>query len=555
MDAAIHILQQLERVEPDNHRVLFKLGEIAISTKNWAYAIAMLRKASILRPEDIDVRLVLMDIYETYQMPIEEIIVGREILALDPQHAIVLKRLATLYQLQAIQDDEMEIRQQLKHLFPDDYQNLRRLADILDEYGELWEAARVYEQIREYHPEHLQDMRRLAAIYDELDESFRELQVLDHIADQGDNRGWMQEGAEKRLRLQNKVFDPFQAGLAFRKESMEEMEIRSFLSDAKYTHIHLPSSADLALYVKHSRLNHKGKGDLDGTMNIDSGTVALHSVTNWQDQDCRLAATLGILWDNVSSRLFPRDPLSVDSDDFPFLRDPTFSSYGGVMPVGGIQFLYEPGLHTSHQIAYEHGQIDELDARLRMFHFDRVLLGYSYETGDHTELILQIDESAISDGNQRFHGFASAYYSIWGSGAMQDYRGQRKGFFRDPPLMFLRTGYTLEYFTDQEVSNLYESFEDEIRHQVELSGQTRLFQLRPDHDVMLSCRLAYSVGDSLDYREEAGVRVFYFSPESKNEIGLSYSLDNDKVDVTSPNMRLSGRTEVSTISIYAKWRF
>ncbi|MEA1947324.1 MAG: hypothetical protein U9N83_08490, partial [Thermodesulfobacteriota bacterium] len=215
-EAAIYALQQLENADPTNYRVLFKLGEMAIAERNWAYSIEVLRKASYLRPQDIEIRLILMDIYRAYQMPIQEIEVGREIIGLEPDHIIANRRLAKLYQDQAMQEDEIQIRLKLKRLIPDGYQNLKRLADIFDEEGLYWESAKVYEQIRKYHPEKIIDATRMAALYDKLRENFRELEVLDHTAKKGTKSRWLRGRAERRQRVFLDVWDQFEANTTFR---------------------------------------------------------------------------------------------------------------------------------------------------------------------------------------------------------------------------------------------------------------------------------------------------------------------------------------------------
>lgn len=555
-DAAIYALQQLEKANPNNYTVLVKLGEIALQAKNWAYAIQVLRKASLLQPKDIKVRLTLMDIYKTYNMSVQEFVVTNEILGLAPEHPKALRHLADFYKKQGIASDEIKVRLKLKHLSPDDYPNLKRLAEVFDNKGDLWEAARVYEHIRIYYPDRLDDMRRLAAIYDELDEHYRQSQILDHIAEHGGDRSWMQKKLTKRLRLQNDIFDSFEASSTFQKQDMEELEIDSIISEAAYMHLPLHSSIDFGVKVKHSKLKHAGKGTLDGTMNINSYTLSVQGVKSWHDRDYQLGASVGVLQDDISGSLFLRNPLSgLGPADFPFLRDPTFDSYGGMMVVGGIQFLAQPGTHSSYEVAYEHGLVEELDARLRLFYFDKILFGYTYFTDNDIILHGQIDESAISDGNARFHGSASIDYTLWGKDAVYDYRGKRKGYLRYPPYPSIRAGYLVEYYSDQDDSNVYWSYDSEIQHQGRISGQTRIYEKDFKHNVILDLHLAYTTGDSLDFRQNAGVRIFYLNTKTNNEIGVSYSFEKERIDAISRNLRIIGDSEISMLTVYGKWHF
>lgn len=503
-----------------------------------------------------------MDIYRAYQMPIQEIRTGKEILALDPKHIIATKRLAKLYKEQAMPDDEIRIRQALKRMVPDDYQNLKRLADIFNERGELWEAARIYEQIREYYPKNIKDMTQLAAIYDELGESFRELRVLDEIKESGEKRGWLKGRVMKRLRKENNIYDPFNAGLTFRKYNAEEIDEFITTAEAKYVHIRLNSSIDVGVEGKFTRIHHTGRTILDGRMDIYNSTIVGKAVKNWQGEDYTLSARLGLLWDDVHGRLKPSSPdLGLTPVDFPFLKDPSFNSYGGVMPVVGLKFQAKPGLRATYQIAYEHGLVEDLDARLRMFYFDKTTLGVFYQMDDYTEFSLQVDESAISDGNFRFHGLASAWYTLWGSSPMHDYGDRlgipfwRKEFFRKPPLNFLKFGYTYEYYNDNKKSDNYEVYKTEDRHKYQMEAQARLYRLGLDKNLFFSINLGYSNGSTLDLQQHAGTRLFYLDYESGNEIGLSFDYEKEKESNVSANERISGKARSNTVFAYIKWRF
>ncbi len=199
--AAIYKLQQLSALDPTNYKVLFKLGEMAISEKNWAYSIEVFRKVSFIRPEDIEVRFILMDVYRAYQMPIQEIIIAKEILSLKPDSENALRRLSDLYKELDIPEDEIKTRQKLRDVQPDDYFNLKRLATLLEttDKGNLREAAKIYEQIRVIAPEKTEDLTRLAGIYDKLGKNSQTLEVLDHLEKRGVTRTWLKNRAMARL--------------------------------------------------------------------------------------------------------------------------------------------------------------------------------------------------------------------------------------------------------------------------------------------------------------------------------------------------------------------
>ena len=562
-DAAIYMLQQLEKADPTNYKVLFKLGEMAIAARNWAYSINVLRKASFIRPEDVEVRLILMDVYTAYQMPIQEIIVGKEILVLDPKHIIATKRLAKLYQEQAMPDEEIEIRQQLKLLVPEDYENLKRLADAFNKGGSLWEAARIYEQIRKYYPDNIEDITFLASIYDKLGETFRELQVLDQLRKKGKKRSWLEGQAKKKQRLENNVYDPFDAGLTFRKDNGEEIDVSTTAAEAKYLHILIKPSLDVGVEGKLTKIHHSGRTILDGRMDIDSATISGRAVKSWKGENYVLSARLGLLWDEVHGRLRPSNPSAeTTADDFPFLKDPSFNSYGGLMPVVKLKFLANPGLRATYQVAFEHGLVEDLDARLRMFYFDKTTFSYAYMANDYTEFLIQADESAVSDGNFRFHGLASVHYTLWGSSPFHSYRDRlgmpfwRKSFLRRPPISYLKIGYQYEYFDDESKSVNYEVYKTEDRHKYKIEAQARLYRCALDKNIILKGNFAYSNGSTLDLQRNAGVRLLYRDINTGNEIGLSYDFEEvEESNGSGGNLRVSGKGRSNTVFAYIKWRF
>ena len=557
-EAAIYTLQQLEKADPTNYQVLLKLGEIAIEAKNWAYSIQVLRKASFLRPKDIQVRLVLMDIYKAYQMPIQEIMLAREILALDPQHIIATQRLAELYREQSMQGDETKIRQHLKKLLPDDYKNLKRLAVIFDLSGQPWEAAKNYEKIRKYYPGKLKDIQRLAALYDKLGEAFREAEVLDHIAEHGGGRSWMQSRAETVLRKQNNIYDPVLGSINFKTESEPTMKVDSAVQNIAYTRIFVRSSLDMGISAKYVHLHHRGIGLLDGTMDIDNATVLINGAYHWPDLYLDLNASVGVLHDQVSGRLFGSDS-SVTVDDFPFLTDPSFNSYGGTIPIGQVQFTARPWLNSIFNVTYEHNLVEDLDARLSLFTYDRITAVTSYVANEKTELQARMDNFFISDGNHRLHGLVSGYYTLWGSTPKYDYRGRRMEFFRFLPGFFVRLGYEFEYFKDNRLARdgKYETFlNPEYRHKGILQGQAELYSFASSERIFAAVRLVYGGGTTQVFKRGLSARLFYYDSFFDNEVGLSYTYDDERSNnTTTANRRIAGLSKSHQISLDFKWHF
>lgn len=556
-DAAIYLLQQAEKADPQNYTILFKLGEMAISAKNWAYAIHVLRKASFLRPHDAEVRLVLIDIYKAYQMPIQEIIVCKEILVIDPVNVRAATRLAELYQKQGMHDEEIEIRQKILTIAPKDYQNLKRLAEISLESDSAFEAAKIYEIIQQHYPEKTEDLRRLASIYLNIDESFRAIQVLKQIVGHDSKDGWLKSQAEKTQKLKLKRFDQVLFHSDFGEQSSNEMKSFSSLSAAEYFHPRIFSQFDLGLKANYSRTRYNGKGLLDGTMDLDSTSLHLTADRKWQGETYQLSLALGFLNDRVSGRLFPKNPQgATDIEQFPFLSDPSFSSYGGTMTIGELFFAVRPGLHADYQISYERGQLSDFDARLRMFYYDRASAEYMYETASNHSLRLQADKTLVSDGNSRYHSLAAIHYLLWASNEMRDYLGRRRGFLRQYKVHFIKAAYQLDYFNDDDKSVYYQTYDEEIRHTGLLTGQIRLLPLSLDEHLFLKLNVAYAKGSTLEFRRTGSLDIFYFNDSTENEIGLNFGIEEESVnDLGQQNLRLSGKTYDHRLSFRVKWRF
>ena len=553
-NAAIYALQQLEKADPTNYEIFFKLGEMAIAEKNWAYSIEVLQKASVLRPNDIEVRLILMDIYKAYQMPIQEIIAGREILKINPNHVGAIKLLAGLYEEQSMEEEEITTRRELMRLVPDDFDNLKRLAYILNGSGVFWEAVRVYEQIRKYHPDKIEDINRLAALYGKTQEYFRQLDVLE----QSKGGGWMRGSAGKNQRLMLQIYDPLVSKVTFRSESSDDIDILTVNSIVGFEHIRIRSSIDIGFQAKYSLLSHSGQDDLDGIMNINSSTFSLSATKNWRHQDYQLTATLGALGDHISGNLFPRDPSSdIDQEDFPFLEDPNFNIFkGGFRPVGGLRFIARPSLYSTYLWTYNHDLLDDLDARLRLFYYDKMALAYKHQSDNLTEFGLTVDASRISDGNIRLYSAGELGYTIWGSGAMRDYRGKRKSFFNNPPFTYLAVAYALEYFSDQDSSRFHETYKNEIQHEGRLLAQTRIATIGLERYFFVNAEFSYSIGKDINSNLQLALGIFYSDYGTNNFFGLTYGYGQEDIDLKSQqNQLFAGDFTSHTVSLMYKWRF
>lgn len=553
-EAALYALQQLEAQDPTNYEVLFKLGELAIAAKNWAYAIQVLAKAAALRPKDVEVRLIQMDIYRAYQMPIQEIMAGKEIMVLDPDHVTAATRLANLYQEEGMVKDETEIRKTLMRLAPKDYNNLRRLAYIYDEGGLYWEATRIYEKIRAYYPDKIDDIRRLAALYGKLAEYFREHEVLDFLEKHGGGKSALRTPAMKATRISLSAYNTFQSDVTVEGEQSDDIDRISFRSKNYYKNLRVLSSIDYRFQANYDVLKYTGKGLLGGNVNINSGEFWFGILKNWRHQDFQLEASAGVLRDDVFGRLFAMRNTDLDSTQLPFLRKRAFETAGGTKPLWKLSLTARPGLRARYSLTYERKFMDDFDARLRQFEVDQAMLNYMYQTPTLTKIGFTMDANWISDGNLRLHGKAGASYVIWGSGVMRDRYGKRKRFIDEIPPKYIQIGYDFEFIDDDQRSIFYEVYEKEMRHRGILDVQWHLKRFGLERNLFFQGRFSYGKGKFTTRETTTNLGLFFDDPETRREFSILYQIRSETVKSEfAQNQLFEG--EFSSSAVFAQFRF
>lgn len=557
-DAAIYMLQALAKGDPENYEVLLELGRIAVDAKNWAYSIQVFRKASLIRPEDIEVRLILMDIYKAYQMPIQEIIVAKEVFVLDPSRITSAIRLSGLYQAQAMTEEEILFRRRIKKLSPRYYKNLKRLAEVLYKDSQLWESAKIYEQIRQYYPENISDLRKLASIYVNLDERFRETIIYDHIENILAGSGTGKTVAIERIREKASITNPFKAQAIYTNLSESTLDLKRYDVFTDYTHLFTRSLFDFGMETKYSHFNYQGRGVLAGNLYINSGSVLFKGRQHWHGGDYILTGSVGFIHDKVSGELFGRDTV-LTAADFPFLDDSSFNSYGGTLPIGGLLFAARPWKkEIVYHLDYKHSLVEDLDARLSLMTQEKVSASVNYQSRNLTDLRLAIDNLFVSDGNYRFHIKGLGYYTLWASDGMYDYQGHRQNFI-GAPRFFVRAGYEIDYFKDKRSAqdNKYETFiNSEVRHEGSLTGQALLYTFSSNHQALFKAKFCYGAGTTLDYRKKARAEISYYIPDSSNFLSLAYIYEDElSTNTTDANLQIAGFSESHQVSLNLNWHF
>jgi len=163
--SAILSYQNAIKLDPKTEIARLELGKIALETKNWAYAIRMLSELAALRPNDLETRRVLMEIYYTYEEPLLEMKTAYELLALSPSDTALLRRIANLYQMHEMHDEEIKILEQSSQLAPRKPEILEKLASLYTLRKNEKKEVETYERLLKLQPDNTMIMKRLARLY------------------------------------------------------------------------------------------------------------------------------------------------------------------------------------------------------------------------------------------------------------------------------------------------------------------------------------------------------------------------------------------------------
>lgn len=167
IEPAIVAFQEVVAKDPKNVDARLELGKLALRAQNWAYAIQMFGELVALKPEDAELRRVVMEVYDSYNMEIETLQTAIELARLVPNDANLLERLAKLYHKQDLIPEEIETYERLAALRPTDPEPLWKLAELYEQRGRPREQRAAYERIRRLTPDDPKILKRLARVYGE----------------------------------------------------------------------------------------------------------------------------------------------------------------------------------------------------------------------------------------------------------------------------------------------------------------------------------------------------------------------------------------------------
>ncbi len=163
--SAILMYQNAITLDPQNQLARFELTKIALKTQNWAYAIRMLNELAGLRPEDAQIRQMLLDCYDIFDMPVQKVKIAYEMYHLVPGDTLLLKRLVNLYHTHELFDEEIAILEQLSRLLPDPSQYLWQLAQLYNQTKNVKLEIATYEKMVTLQPRNSNAWKQLASLY------------------------------------------------------------------------------------------------------------------------------------------------------------------------------------------------------------------------------------------------------------------------------------------------------------------------------------------------------------------------------------------------------
>jgi hypothetical protein len=557
VDAAIYKLQQVHKNYPKNVEVLFKLGKMAISAKNWAYSIYVLDKAAKLKPKDVEIRLVLAEIYRAYQQPIQEIITLREIVAIDAHNLVALKKLAHLYHEQNMQRDEEKTRRIIAKLDPSDYENLNNLSLLQAKKGAIFEEIITREKIQEKFPDKIDNEVKLARSYGLEGELYSQLNLLNKLRrDPRTKSPEIQNEYEKVEKAYKKAFslyDGAKLDSVYFKDESDFDEITSYSGRIGYQKLLHTQYSDIEAFVSYHYTEYRPTSQLTGQKDINDYSGGIIYQYRWRKAKTRLKIMGGGQKVDVSGTVTPL-VAGLNPVEFPWLENRDF---GGTEPIGSLELEKGIGQNFGAGLHLDHVLLEDLDALVRMYTHDSAGINVYYKSRTGTRIDASYYYGRITgdgdttDGNNRQKARLEFFYPVFVSGSIYGYAGSRTGYLKPIPKRELNFKYEFEFIRDDDPSPYYQSYtgSGELIHYFTLSGRHKLFK-----DLYLNLEGTYGTGKVVEKYGYAKGGLAYEDAFTNNRIELAYFYQTEEV-VDQVNLTLTGTSDRSGIMLSVFWHF
>ncbi|OGS23213.1 MAG: hypothetical protein A2252_00860 [Elusimicrobia bacterium RIFOXYA2_FULL_39_19] len=552
-DAAIYLLQQMEKKYPQDSKVLFKLSEIAIDQKNWSYAIKVLNKASELLPDDVSIRNMLVDLYSIYNIGISEIYTEREIVKIQATNIKAYTRLADLYNKNGMFDEEEWIRRYVQRIRPDNRDNLVKLAQIHAGRQEQQDQIQVYEQIEYFYPNKTKELKKLAYMYGQQQDYFNQQRVLTRVLYREPYNlallsDYVRVNEINKKKLGLNAFVNAQGYYLTNKSEWYSLD--NFISDFSFEYPVL--SMDLILKAGagiDSQVYNPILGNLQGNKNVAMQSGLLSVTKYWRKGKTKISLESESVNVIVSGVLEPKPgvPLSWVTGEL-WLEDRTF---GGSKNNLGFIFSQKIIQELEINAFYKEQMFDNIDALARLINKKTSGFTAIYSLPDQTSFITQYDHSVVYDGNNIKHSLLSVSYPLAVAGQIYDYQHKRIGYISAAPDYYIYLQSQLEYYDYDFKSVYYPGFFGEWRFTL---NPYLKYKLKDKYYILTG--ITYGTGKTLLYKFGFNLGLNYSSKENNLDINLSIapSVENYQ-EKTQENVIFNGKSDLNLITAGIVWHF
>ncbi len=523
-EAAIYKLQQLQKRYPRDASILQRLCEMAIASKNWAYAIVVLEKLAAVKPRDVGVRVILMDVYRAYQMPIQEIKTAMDIIDIDPDDAATLERLAKLFHGENMFREEERVRIMLDEHEPLDAANLEKLAVFYAEEGDVREELVIRERIHALAPHNIPNSTRLIYLYGVDKEAYQKLlllrEVLGVVTPPPHELTAEYQATFTAYKKSLLLFDVVGTTTSAQYKDTFDDRLFTLAENFCYTLTSLESVSTVKLNIIYTHLFDIPKDpEKDQPYHAGKVTTQMLVTAATPDQKVNFSAVFGLenilVYDAGSSDHYS-DPVT---DRLTIPWNDTYKTF----PTAGLDFdaqiVRHLFLHAScHSVLFE--EIESYNDPLRD---NDAGAGLGLLLPDGTSLTGEYELHWIWNVLLRSRVTAGLAFVIFSSDALYDYHGARVGYVKEIPATQLEFSYDFELLTDTDRIPFYTDETFTHTHVVDLTFKQRLSE-----SVALNITAEGKISNTNEYTVGGKLSIFDLLSESnvKFSLDLFYEYQN-----------------------------
>lgn len=167
-EAAIVAYQGILKKDPANRTVKTELGELALKTKNWAYAVLVFTDLTNSNQQDVKTRNLLMGIHHAFKEKTKELKFVYELVKSNPNDVELLEVLASLYKFHDMRKERVKVLERLAELAPSKSEYLLQLSETYNMMGEVRKEFVTYKKLIKLETNNIDILKRIARKYGEI---------------------------------------------------------------------------------------------------------------------------------------------------------------------------------------------------------------------------------------------------------------------------------------------------------------------------------------------------------------------------------------------------